>query len=153
MRNQPFIGLLYGWIIIFGLILGASLILALLLRFSSFNEPTLSWVTLAIGIVSLFIGGVVSGAKSKSKGWIIGGLTGLGFTLFTFLVQYLGYQQPFLWEQSLHHIGFIIAAVIGGMIGFNIVVGGDQSCSFICAFSTNTKKDVPILLEHLSFHN
>src|SRR5699024_8751440 len=104
-----------------------SLILALLLRFSSFNEPTLSWVTLAIGIVSLFIGGVVSGAKSKSKGWIIGGLMGVGFTLFTFLVYYFGYHQPFSWEQALRHIGFIIAAVIGGMIGVNIVVGGDQS--------------------------
>src|SRR5699024_3657139 len=121
MRNQPYIGLLYGWIIIFGIILGASLIIALFLRFSSFNEPTLSGVSLAIGIVSLVIGGVVSRAKSKSKGWIIGGLTGLGFTIFTFLVQYLGYQQPFSWEQALHHIGFIIAAVIGGMIGVNIV--------------------------------
>ncbi|HEX6595138.1 MAG TPA: TIGR04086 family membrane protein [Bacillota bacterium] len=126
MRQQPFLGLLYGWTIIFGLMLGASFLLALLLRFSSFNEPTLSWVTLIIGLITLFIGGVVSGAKSKAKGWIIGGLTGLGFTIFTFFVQYLGYQQPFSLEQTLHHIGFITAAIIGGMIGVNIVIREDQ---------------------------
>ncbi|WP_164668501.1 TIGR04086 family membrane protein [Virgibacillus doumboii] len=120
MRKQQFIALMYGWIVVLGLILLSSIILAFLLRFTTMGESTLSWVTLAVGLICLFIGGIVAGIKGKQKGWIIGSATGLGFTLFTFLVQYLGYQQVFTMEQSLHHLGFIVAALIGGVLGVNM---------------------------------
>ncbi|PAV28933.1 TIGR04086 family membrane protein [Virgibacillus profundi] len=120
MKGNQFIALLYGWIVVLGLILISSVILAFLLRFTTFSDPALTWVALVIGLISLFIGGVVAGVKGKVKGWIIGGITGIGFTLFTFLVQYLGYQQAFSLEQSIHHIGFILAALFGGVIGVNI---------------------------------
>lgn len=121
MRKQQFIGLLYGWIVVLGLILISSIILAVLLQFTAFNDPTLSWVAFGTGLVSLFIGGMIAGIKGKAKGWVIGGITGIGFTLFIFLVQYLGYQQGFTMEQSLHHLGYILAALLGGVIGVNII--------------------------------
>ncbi|ASN05122.1 TIGR04086 family membrane protein [Virgibacillus necropolis] len=121
MGKQQFIALSYGWIVILGLIFISSIVLALLLKFTPFNEPTLSWVTLVVGLITLFIGGIVAGTKSKQKGWLIGGLTGLGFTLFTFSVQYLGYEQTFSIEQSLNHLGYILVAVVGGVIGVNAV--------------------------------
>lgn len=121
MKNQQFIALLYGWIIVLALILGSSLVLALLVRFTSFNEPTLTWVTLGIGLISLFIGGLIAGIKGKSKGWMIGAAIGIGFTLFVFLVQYLGYKQGFTLEQSLYHLGYLLAAIVGGVFGVNSV--------------------------------
>lgn len=120
MRSLQFTALLYGWIVVLGLILVSSMGLALLLRFSSFNEPALDWVTLVIGLISLFIGGAVAGGKGKEKGWMIGAITGLGFTIFTFLVQYLGYQVGFSMEQSVHHLFYILAALLGGIVGVNI---------------------------------
>jgi putative membrane protein (TIGR04086 family) len=120
MRNQQFTALLYGWIVVLGLILVSSMALALLLRFSSFNEPALDWVTLVIGLISLFIGGCVAGAKGKHKGWVIGAFTGLGFTIFTFLVQYLGYHVGFNLQQTVHHLFYILAALFGGVVGVNI---------------------------------
>ena len=126
MLKSQFTGLLYGWVVIFGLILISSIGLALLLRFSTFKEPALSWVTLVIGLLSLFIGGLIAGMKGKTKGWLIGGVTGAGFTLFTFLVQYLGYQHGFSVEQSLHHAGFIGAALLGGIIGVNVTGEGKE---------------------------
>ncbi|MEN1969286.1 TIGR04086 family membrane protein [Lentibacillus sp. N15] len=120
MKGQQFIALLYGWIVILGLILLTSFALGLLLRFTSMNETTLSWATLVIGLIALFIGGIVAGVKGKRKGWIIGSVTGLGFTLFVFLVQYLGYEQTFSWQQSLNHAGYVAAALIGGVIGVNM---------------------------------
>lgn len=122
MRHQQFTGIMYGWIIILGLTLIASVLLALLLKFSSFNEPALSWVTLIIGLISLFIGGLVAGIKGKAKGWIVGGITGGGFTLFTFLVQYLGYRQGFSLDQMIHHAAYIGAALLGGVVGVNVTV-------------------------------
>ncbi|RKQ37892.1 TIGR04086 family membrane protein [Oceanobacillus halophilus] len=121
MRRQLFHALLFGWIAVLGLILISSIIIAFLLRVTSLDENLLSWIALVIGVISLFTGGLISGLKGKTKGWVIGGVTGLGFTMFTFLVQYLGYQQGFSLEQSLHHLGYIFAALAGGVIGVNIV--------------------------------
>lgn len=112
---------MYGWIIVLALILLMSIFLAFLLQFTGMNEATLSWTALAVGFVSLFIGGLVAGIKGKQKGWVIGAITGAGFTLFTFLVQYLGYQQGFSLEQSLHHAGYILAALLGGVVGVNMI--------------------------------
>ncbi|WP_284139701.1 MULTISPECIES: TIGR04086 family membrane protein [unclassified Virgibacillus] len=124
--RQQFIGLLYGWTAIFSLILFTSIILATILRFTSLNEPTLSWITLSIGLLVLFIGGFIAGMKGKEKGWFMGTFTGLGFTLFTFLVQYLGYQQAFSMEQSLHHAGYVLAALIGGVFGVNMLTSANK---------------------------
>lgn len=126
-KNKQFMALLYGWLVAFSLIFIASMILALFLRFTGFNEPTLSWVTLFVGLFSLFIGGLVAGVKGKTKGWMIGGIIGLGFTLIVFLIQYLGYKQSFSLGQSMHHIGFIAAALIGGVLGVNIVVADEKN--------------------------
>jgi len=122
MKNKQFIALLYGWIVVLGLIIITSIILALFLQFTSLNEPTLSWITLTIGLIALFLGGLVAGVKGKSKGWIIGGFIGIGFTIFVLAVQYIGYQQLFSWEQSAHHLGYLVAAVVGGILGVNTVV-------------------------------
>jgi putative membrane protein (TIGR04086 family) len=120
MQKQYITAIMYGWIIVLGLILITSFLLALLLRFTTFNEPTLSWLTLGIGLGALFIGGLIAGLKGKAKGWVIGAITGAGFTLLTFMVQYLGYHQGFSFEQSLYHGGYILAALLGGVIGVNM---------------------------------
>lgn len=119
MQKQV-VALLYGWIFILIFILANSFILALILQFTDMSQWMLSWVAFAIGLLGLFISGIITGIKSKSKGWIIGGLAGLGFTLFIFLVQYLGFQNGFSLEQILHHLGFVTAATIGGMLGVNL---------------------------------
>src|SRR5699024_3985001 len=122
MKNKQFIALLYGWIVVLGLIIITSIILALFLQFTSLNEPTLSWITLTIGLIALFLGGLVAGVKGKSKGWIIGGFIGIGFTIFVLAVQYIGYQQLFSWVQSAHHLVYLVVAVIGGFLFLNTVV-------------------------------
>ncbi len=121
--QRQFIALLYGWIFILVFILVSSFILTLILQFTEIRQQTLSWVAFSVGLIGLFIGGMITGIKGKSKGWIIGGLTGVGFTVFIFLVQFLGYQNGFSLDQTLHHLGFILAAILGGMIGVNLIKG------------------------------
>lgn len=121
--QRQFIALLYGWIFILVFILVSSFILSLIVQFTGIRQQTLSWVAFSVGLIGLFIGGMITGIKGKSKGWIIGGLTGVGFTVFIFLVQFLGYQNGFSLEQTLHHLGFILAAILGGMIGVNLIKG------------------------------
>ncbi|MHA6252141.1 TIGR04086 family membrane protein [Oceanobacillus sp. CAU 1775] len=119
MKKQS-LAIVYGWIFILTFILIGSFILALLLQFTTISSSMLSWVSFAVGLLGLFIGGLITGMKGKKKGWIYGGLTGAGFTLFIFLVQFLGFQNGFSLEQIIHHSAFILAAMFGGMIGVNL---------------------------------
>lgn len=120
--RQQVSSLFYGWIMILSIILLTSFLLALLLRFTELNEPTLSWITLGVGLFAFFSGGLIAGMKGKSKGWMTGMITGTTMTLFIFFIQYLGYKQGFSFEQFLFHIGYIFAAIFGGVIGVNLAV-------------------------------
>ncbi|MFB1051640.1 TIGR04086 family membrane protein [Paraliobacillus sp. JSM ZJ581] len=113
-------GLLYGWLTILTLMILASIILSLLLRFTSLEASTLSQTTTVISLISFFSGGIFAGLKTGEKGWLVGLLTSLGFSLFVFLYQYLGLQQAFSWLQLIYHGGFLLAGIIGGVIGVNI---------------------------------
>ncbi|MBD8069324.1 TIGR04086 family membrane protein [Bacillus sp. PS06] len=110
----------YGVAAVFIIILVASVIFSLLLRFTSLQEGSLTWLILAISFLALFIGGFVSGGKGKEKGWLMGGATGLLFSLIVFLFQYLGHDAVFSTEQSVYHIGFLATAMIGGIFGVNM---------------------------------
>lgn len=119
MKANLMKSLFFGWIKAFTIIVGTTLILAFFLRFTDLGEQTLSWLTFTSGCIALFIGGFVAGFKQKEKGWLIGGLTGIGFTIIVFLIQYLGYKQSFSLDQLTYHGGYIFFALIGGVIGVN----------------------------------
>jgi len=121
MKNTYLLAVVYGWITILVLILISSTILSLAVRLTTISEFTLSYLTLTIGLISLFIGGIIAGLKGKEKGWIIGILTGIGFTLLTFLIQYLGYNEIFSIQQTVYHITYILAAIVGSIIGVNLI--------------------------------
>lgn len=111
---------LFGIIAIFTLAIITSLISALILRFSSVQDTSIQWIITAISFITLFIGGFISGGKGKEKGWLIGGLTGLIYSIIIFFAQYLGYDRIFTTEQFLYHGGYIATAMIGGMMGVNM---------------------------------
>jgi putative membrane protein (TIGR04086 family) len=127
MKKTQITALLHGWIVIFSVMLVSSLILALLLRFTKLGSSSLDWITLSISLFALFAGGLISGLKGKEKGWILGAITGIGFILFVLLYQYLGYQTGFSTEQMIHHSGFLIAALFGGVLGVNLSSGKEQA--------------------------
>lgn len=112
--------MVYGVVAIFVIVIVSSLLISLLLRFTSLQESSISWVILGTSFLALFIGGFVSGGKGKEKGWLIGGGTGILYSIFVFIVQFLGYDSTFTAEQSLYHGGFLAASVIGGIFGVNM---------------------------------
>ncbi|WP_186576516.1 TIGR04086 family membrane protein [Aquibacillus kalidii] len=120
MAKSRLIALAYGWVAIFVIMFFASLILSLLLRFTSLGSSTLNWTTLVVSLIALFSGGLISGLKGKEKGWILGACTGIGFTIIVLLYQYLGYSTGFSTTQMIYHGGFLIVALIGGVLGVNM---------------------------------
>ena len=111
---------LYGVVAIFLLAIGSSFIFSLLLKFTSVQESSLQYVMTSISFLSIFIGGFVTGGNGKQKGWLIGGATGLVYSLIIFLFQFLGYDSLFTFEQIIYHICYIITAMMGGILGVNI---------------------------------
>lgn len=98
-------GILYGLIAIFSAMLLTSLAVSLLLTATSLEESSFNWLITAISFLSLFIGGFISGGKGKERGWMIGALTALSFSLIILLFQYLGFGKTFTAEQLIFHLG------------------------------------------------
>ncbi|TCT27103.1 putative membrane protein (TIGR04086 family) [Melghiribacillus thermohalophilus] len=120
MVGNKVTALLYGWVTIFVLMIATSLIMALLMRFTTMDESTLNWLTGGLAILYLFFGGFFSGAKGKEKGWMLGALTGIGYSLFVFLYQFLAFDQLFTTNQWMYHGLFLLSAIIGGILGVNL---------------------------------
>ncbi|WP_078545395.1 TIGR04086 family membrane protein [Litchfieldia alkalitelluris] len=110
----------YGITAIFAVIVLTSLLFSLILRFSSVQEASLQWIIVGVSFLALFIGGFISGGKGKEKGWLMGGTTGLLYSLVVFIFQYLGHDATFTTEQSVYHAGFLATAMIGGIFGVNM---------------------------------
>ncbi|AQX53634.1 TIGR04086 family membrane protein [Priestia flexa] len=110
----------FGVMIIFIIGFVISLLLALLLKFSSVTEQALQlWIAI-LSFLAVFIGGFMSGGKSGSKGWMIGGATGLIYSVLMLMLQFLGYNELFSAQQLLFHGGFLLVAMLGGVIGVNL---------------------------------
>ncbi|MCD5323699.1 MULTISPECIES: TIGR04086 family membrane protein [Pontibacillus] len=120
MAKDRMMALAYGWGTILVLMVVSSFALALFLKFSNMTESTLQWATLIIGLITLFIGGFISGAKGKEQGWLLGLLTGIGFLVFVLLFQFLGYQKGVSTSQLLYQGGYVVMALFGGMMGVNV---------------------------------
>ena len=114
---------LYGVMAIFLLAVVGSFIFSLLLKFTSVQESSLQYVMTSISFLSIFIGGFISGGNGKQKGWLIGGATGLVYSLIIFLFQFLGYDSLFDVEQIIYHTCYILTAMMGGILGVNIAGG------------------------------
>lgn len=114
------VSILYGVVVIFLVAVISSLIFSLILRFTSTGEASLQFIVTAVSFISLFVGGFVSGGKGKAKGWLLGGGTGLLYTLVIFLFQYLGKDSLFSGEQVIYHTCYMLVAMMGGILGVNM---------------------------------
>lgn len=112
--------ILYGLITIFVVALATSLIITSLLKFTSLSESSITWLLLGISVFALFIGGFVAGGNGKEKGWLIGGITALLYSLIIFLFKFLGHSQLFTMEETMYHAGFLLVAMVGGVFGVNL---------------------------------
>lgn len=118
--------ILYGTTTIFVFAAIFSLIFSLILRFTSLTESSLSYLILVLSFISIFIGGVISGGKGKKQGMILGGGTGLLYTLIIFLFQYLGHDAMFTTREYIQSLCYIVTSMMGGILGVNLSGGASS---------------------------
>ncbi|ADU29759.1 TIGR04086 family membrane protein [Evansella cellulosilytica] len=120
MHHRLFSSALYGILTILILVIVASFISSALLRFTSLQEGSLTWFLIGFPFLAVFIGGFIAGGRTGQKGWFAGAVTAILYSFVIFLVQFLGYNQGFDTTQLLIHSGYVIAAILGGIIGVNV---------------------------------
>lgn len=120
VHQRIFNSALYGILTILILVIIASLVSSLLLRFTSLQEGNFTWGLLGFSFIAVFCGGFISGGKSGQKGWLTGAFTAILYSIIIFLVQYLGYDTGFDRDQILVHTGYVFIAMLGGVLGVNV---------------------------------
>ncbi len=110
-------GLLLSYIITVILII----LFSLLLTFSPLTEGRTPLLNTIVMIVSIVSGSVYVATKTKEKGWINGGILGLGYYLILLLLN-LAFLKPVTFDLlSLSKLAITsITGVIGGIIGINL---------------------------------
>ncbi|MCP3741204.1 TIGR04086 family membrane protein [Rossellomorea sp. BNER] len=118
---------IYGVMAIFIIVIVASLIFSVTLRFTTLQESSITLLVSIISFISLFIGGFMSGGKGKQRGWMLGGTTGVVYTLIILLFQYLGHDTLFSMQQVIYHICYTLTAMMGGILGVNLSGGKKEA--------------------------
>ena len=118
--KQRLTAVMYGWLSILILLLITSMTLALFLRFTSLTNPLLNQLAVITSFLVMFISGLISGIKAKQKGWIIGMMLSLSYSLVIYLLHFLGYGEHFTVTQLLYHLGFLMITIIGAIFGVNL---------------------------------
>ncbi|TDQ37984.1 TIGR04086 family membrane protein [Aureibacillus halotolerans] len=109
-----------GGLVIGAWILGASLLLATILRFTSMSEASLTWVFTTVGCLAFLFGGMKAGKMKKERGLFIGLATGIAVSLLIFIIQWTGYNQSMDTIKALFHLLYIGMALVGGIVGVNL---------------------------------
>lgn len=117
MKQSPlFSGLMYS--MIFMLI--GTVMTSMLMLITSLQESSLFGYTMSIHGIAMFIGGIVSGKRSISKGWYHGGFLGIVYTLVIWLIGFLAYDAGITKETLYLLLLSFAAGALGGMIGVNV---------------------------------
>ncbi|MCS7458697.1 TIGR04086 family membrane protein [Paenibacillus doosanensis] len=117
MKQSPLLsGLMYSMIF---MLLG-TLMISLLMLATSLQESSLFGYTMSIHGVAMFIGGIVSGKRSGTRGWYHGGILGVVYCIIVCIVGFLAYDSG-LTEQTLYLLGLTFGAgSLGGILGVNM---------------------------------
>ena len=104
-------------------IIGSLLILTLFFSFFNYfniiSDKIMPIIKIIILFISLFLGGLYIGKKSKNKGWLEGIKLGIIFSLFLLIFNFLALNNSFKLKYLLFYTIIIISSIFGSIIGIN----------------------------------
>lgn len=93
-------------------------IFAIILTYSNIPESTITPIVIAITVISILIGSIISARNIGKNGMINGGAVGLIYISFIYITSSIMFSGFQLSTKSIIMITFaIIAGIIGGAIG------------------------------------
>lgn len=120
-KNKNVINLIRGTIISILLTIIFLMIYAALLSYTNISEDTMTPVILVITGVCILIGSSISSINLKKQGMIKGGLVGLIYVLFLYIISSIFLSGFALTSKTIWMIIIgIVTGMIGGIIGINM---------------------------------
>ncbi len=119
MMNERIKAILYGVTAILVLMLVGSLLIALTVQFTNISTGTLRWTTFIFSILFVMTGGFIAGKRTSEKGWLIGLIVGIVYSVGVMLYQFLAQDHWINDGQLVYFTIFILSSTIGGMLGVN----------------------------------
>jgi putative membrane protein (TIGR04086 family) len=121
MENKLWLkSILMGLLAIVVLLFTFSLILSIVIHFSSVQEATIEWILLPVTLITLFFGGFIAGMKSGARGWYVGGVTGTAFLFLVWLISFLGFDASLSLSNLYIYLSYLILSIGGGVVGVNM---------------------------------
>jgi len=117
MKQSPLLsGLVYSMIF---MLIGTFMI-SLLMMATNIQETSLFGYTMSVHGVAMFIGGIVSGRRSGTRGWYNGGMLGVFYCVIVSMIGFLAYDAGLTME-TLYLLGLTFGCgALGGMLGINM---------------------------------
>lgn len=108
-------------IISYGLSLILFVIFAAILTYTRFPENAIPTIVLVVTIISIIYAAQLSAKKAKSRGWLVGSITGLMYIFILYIISLI-FTQRAVFDTHLLVIFLIafISGAVGGVIGINI---------------------------------
>lgn len=120
-KNKNLINIIKGTIISILLTIIFLMIYAALLSYTNISEDTMTPVILVITGVCILIGSSISSINLKKQGMINGGLIGLIYVLFLYIISSIFLSGFALTSKTIWMIIIgIVTGMIGGIIGINM---------------------------------
>jgi putative membrane protein (TIGR04086 family) len=109
----------FTWALVISVI--SSLLITLLLHFTSISEAFLPSFATLIFFLSILLGSTISARNAGNRGLIHGLLVGLSYLLFSLILGLVFSNDPFSWLLFVKKITYtLIGGSLGGIIGIGL---------------------------------
>lgn len=106
-----------------GWILGSFVVFLILLSFcyyvNLFSSSIISYLKLLFPMISMMLGGIFIGRRSKQKGWLEGIKLALVPLVLFFLLSYLGFGISLNLKMFFYQLILLLSCIFGSILGIN----------------------------------
>lgn len=106
-----------------GWILGSFVVFLILLSFcyyvNLFSSSVISYLKLLFPMISMMLGGIFIGRRSKQKGWLEGIKLALVPLVLFFLLSYLGFGISLNLKMFFYQLILLLSCIFGSILGIN----------------------------------
>jgi len=106
-----------------GWILGSFVVFLIILSFcyyvNLFSSSIISYLKLLFPMISMMLGGIFIGRRSKQKGWLEGIKLALVPLILFFLLSYLGFGISLNLKMFFYQLILLLSCIFGSILGIN----------------------------------
>lgn len=110
---------LKGLILVLGVLFSSTLLISILYYLNILNDGFNNYLLLLSSFISMLVGGIYIGLKSKEKGYIEGLKIGLISIFILMILSIILYKTNINSKNIIYYLILLSSSILGSMIGIN----------------------------------